>query len=214
MDIPKMVEERVSRKQYGKQILERKFQLPSGEVIDYFNWSGTVVPSIIFPVTTNLEVGALKQFRYGVNEVVIEVPGGCPDFGEAAEEIARKELEEETGYTAEKFAKLGPPLWFEPANCTTPYTPILALGCRKVGEPKLDKTEFAETVIYPLQDWIDKIRSGEVRDSKTVAVTFLALLHLSWGIDASNLAMKLSQWQQVFPRRLIPLSKTAWFQFL
>ncbi len=177
--LPVLIREQVSRKQWGKVIFERQFRLPSGEVIDYFNWGGTTIPSIIFPVTADLKVVALKQFRYGVNEVVIEIPGGCPDLGEATEEIARKELEEETGYTAESFVKLGPPLWFEPANCTTPYAPVLALGCRRVSEPKLDKTEFAETVIYPLLEWINKIRSGEVRDCKTITVTFLALLHLN-----------------------------------
>jgi len=178
MDIPKLVEERVSRKQWGKQILERKFQLPGGEVIDYFNWGGTVIPSIIFPVTEDMKVVALKQFRYGANKILVEIPGGCPYEGETTEEIARKELLEETGFTASKFVKLGSPIWFEPANCITPYAPVLALGCRKIGEPKLDKTEFAEVVIYRLPVWADKIRSGEIRDSKTIAVTFLAMLYL------------------------------------
>ena len=179
MEKPKMIDEQVSRKQWGKQILERKFQLPSGKIADFFVWGGTVVPSIIFPVTKNLEVVALKQFRYGVNEVVIEIPGGCPYEGELAEEIARKELEEETGFTAEKFVKLGPTLWFEPANCITPYMPILATGCRKVCEPHLDETEFAETTLYSLPEWISKIRSGEIRDSKTITITFIALLYLN-----------------------------------
>lgn len=180
MDVPKLVDEQVSQRRWGKQTLERKFQLPSGEVVDYWIWGGTVIPSIIFPVTTDLKVIALKQFRYGVNEVVIEIPGGCPCIGEGTEKVALRELEEETGYTAEKFMKLGSPLWFEPANCTTPYVPILALGCRKVGEPKPDETEFVETVTYSVSDWIGKIQSGEIRDSKTIAITFLALLHLGF----------------------------------
>jgi 8-oxo-dGTP pyrophosphatase MutT (NUDIX family) len=175
-----MVDERVSRKQWGKLILKRKFQLPSGKIEDFFVWGGTVVPSIIFPLTKNLEVVALKQFRYGANEVVIEIPGGCPYEGETAEEIARKELEEETGFTAEKFLKLGSTLLFEPAACITPYMPILATGCRKVCEPHLDQTEFAETILFSLSEWVGKIRSGEIRDSKTIAITFLALFQLGF----------------------------------
>ena len=185
MERPELIEEKESRKQWGKVILERKFRLPSGEVIDYFNWGGTVVPSIIFPITKNHEVVALKQFRYGINDFVIELPGGCPDQKESFEEISRKELMEETGFKVENFIKLGPPLWFDPANCITPYMPVLATGCVKVGEPKPEETEFIEVIIYPIEEWIAKIYSGEVKDSKSIAVTFLALPHL--GIDLSEL---------------------------
>lgn len=178
MEYPKLVEEIISRNQFGKMIIERKFRLPSGKIIDYFNWGGTAMPSIVFAVTPDKEVIALKQFRYGINDIIVELPGGCPLKGDTAEETARKELEEETGYHAESFTVLGPPLWFEPANCTTAYVPILATGCQKVCEPEMDETEFAEVILYSLKDWISKIRNGEIRDSKSIAITFLALPHL------------------------------------
>lgn len=190
MRYPKMVHEEISRKQFGKVIIERKFELPSGKVIDYFNWGGTTIPSIIFPVTPNKEVVALKQFRYGINNIVVELPGGCPFEDETAKEIARKELEEETGYSAESFTNLGPSIWFEPANCTTPYVPILATGCQKICEPQMDETEFAEVILYPLLDWIKKIHDGEIRDSKSIAVTFLALPHL--GVKLTQINNSLS----------------------
>ena len=178
MEYPKMVDEEVSRRQYGKVILERRFQLPGGEIIDYFNWGGTTIPSIVFAVTPNKEVIALKQFRYGINNVVVELPGGCSSENETAKETAHKELKEETGYCAESFTILGPSLWFDPANCITPYVPILATGCRKVCELKVDETEFIEVILYPLLGWISKIHDGEIRDSKSIAITFLALPHL------------------------------------
>ena len=177
---PELIGEQVSRKQWGKVILERQFRLPSGEVIDYFNWGGTVIPSIVFPITENHEVVALKQFRYGINDFVTELPGGCPDQSESFDEISRKELIEETGFRAENFTKLGPSLWFEPANCITPYVPVLATGCVKVGEPKPEETEFIEVFIYSIEEWIAKIYSGEVRDSKSITVTFLALPYLGY----------------------------------
>lgn len=178
MECPKMVDEEISRKKYGKVIVKRKFELPNGKIIDYLLWGGTTVPSIIFSVTPNKEVIALKQFRYAINDVVVELPGGNPNEDETAEEVARKELKEETGYSAESFTILGPSIWFDPASCITPYVPILATGCQKICEPKMDKTEFAEIILYPLSDWINKIYDGEILDSKSIAVTFLALPHL------------------------------------
>lgn len=182
--VPKLLHEVTSRNQWGKVILERKFELPSGKTADFFVWGGTVVPSIIFPVTPRGKVVALRHFRYAANEVVIELPGGCPYEGETAEEIARKELEEETGFTAERFVKLGPPLWFEPASCITPYTPILAVGCTRTGDPHLDETEIAEPVVYPIAEWITMISRGEIRDSKSIAITFLALPHVGYEVRA------------------------------
>jgi len=184
MEYPKMIDERVSRKKYGKVIVERRFQLPNRKVIDYFVWGGTTIPSIVFPVTPNNKVIALGQFRYAINDVLVELPGGCLSRGRTAtaEETARNELKEETGYRAMSFRTLGQPIWIDPANCVTPFIPVLATGCQKVSEPNLDETEFAEVILYSLQDWISKIHDGKILDSKSIATTFLALPHLGVGI--------------------------------
>jgi len=185
LTVPKLVREEVIRDQWGKVVLERTFQLPTGEE-RFLVWGGKVTPSIIFPITRDENVVAVREFRYGANEFVIQLPGGCPAEHESAEATASKELEEETGFRAERFVRLGKrPLWFEPTACITPYVPLLALGCRKTGEPKLDKTEILEPVLFPLADWITKIHSGEIRDSKSIAVTFLALAELGWKVGRS-----------------------------
>lgn len=160
--------------------MERQFRLPGGKIIDYFNWGSVANPIIVFPLTQDNKVVAIRQFRYGANEVLIEFPGGCPDKGEAT---PLKELEEETGYSAESFVKLGPARWFEPAECLTSYIPLLALGCKKTGKSKLDETEFIKTFVIPLPEWIAMIHRGEILDSKTIAITFLALLHLGIKLD-------------------------------
>ncbi len=50
------------------------------------------IPSIVFAVTPNKEVIALKQFRYGINNVVVELPGGCPSEDETIEKPPAKNL--------------------------------------------------------------------------------------------------------------------------
>lgn len=176
---PELLAERDIIEKYGKRILERDFKFPSGEVEDFLCWGGKTIPVIIFPLTKNNEVVVVRQFRYAGNEFTLEIPGGNPDLlTEGAEEAGRREFEEETGYTAEEFIKLGgPPIWFDPASCVTPFVPILALGCQKTKEPKLDKREIGAITIVPIKKWVEMIRQGKVCDSKTIATTFLALLY-------------------------------------
>ena len=179
---PQVVSVNVLYKKYGKIVVEKTFLLPNGETIEYLLWGGAIVPSIIFPVVfteTGVHVLALRHFRYGANAFVVEVPGGCPNSGEDFERVTRRELREETGYEAEKIVRLGgsEPIWFEPAACNTPYIPVLALGCKKVGEPKPTADEVVETLLIPFKEWKQMIRDGRVRDGKTIALTMSAILY-------------------------------------
>ena len=179
---PQVVSENVLYEKYGKVVVEKTFLLPNGETIEYLLWGGAIVPSIIFPVVyaeTGVHVLALRHFRYGANAFVVEVPGGCPKNDENFKQTAQRELLEETGYEAEKIIRLGgsEPIWFEPAACNTPYIPVLALGCMKVGEPKPTADEVVETLLIPFTEWKEMIRDGRVRDGKTITLTMLAILY-------------------------------------
>lgn len=136
-----------------------------------------IVPSIVFPITEKGEVIAVKQFRYGANRLILELPGGCPENNESFEETAKKELLQETGYQAEEIIRLSKPLWFEPTACLNPYMPLLAINCKKIKELQLDETEILEVSVIPLEKWFSKIFSGEISDSKSIATTLLALPH-------------------------------------
>lgn len=182
--IPELVRTEVIIDKYGKQVVERYFRCPDGQIREFIVWGGTVVPSIILPITKDGKVVALKQFRYAANEFVIELPGGCPERGEGFEETAKKELLEETGYVAQTVVRLiESTIWFEPAACLTPYVPLLALGCQKKQEPHPDSTEVLKVLLFNLSEWISMILKGEVRDSKTITTTFLALPHLGYKLS-------------------------------
>src|SRR3989338_3346225 len=121
---PKLIGEVTEIAKWGKVVATRTFEQPDGKQDEFLVWGGKkgdqfVVPSIIFPVTDKEEVIAIRQFRYGANEFVLEIPGGCPDGKEGFEGIVRRELLEEAGYEVGELRKLGEPLWFEPAACWT-----------------------------------------------------------------------------------------------
>jgi ADP-ribose pyrophosphatase len=166
---------------YGKVILTRFFADPDGKTRDFLLWGGKVAPAIILVVTAAKKVMALRIFRRAANKSIIEIPGGNPKAGEKMEDCALREILEETGCIPKKLIHIGPSIWFDPASCIIPFEPYLALGCKQTREQEISQTEIQEgTKIIPLRisEWIKMIYRGEVPDSKSIAVTFLAIPHL------------------------------------
>ncbi len=177
MNIPEIDHEKILIERYGKVILERYFSDPDGETRDFLLWGGKTPPVIVLPLTPEKKVIALLQFRRGANECILEIPGGGTNPKEDILVSAGRELTEETGYVADKLTKLGKPIWLDPASCFTPFMPVLATDCKKDGEQKLDETEKMEIgglLLIDWTDWLKMIYEGDICDSKTIAVTFLA----------------------------------------
>lgn len=186
---PLIKDERViEENKYGKKVMYRDFEYPDGTVHDFLIWGDVreINPSMAFALTEKNEVIAIRQFRPAANEIVIEIPGGCTNGGEDPTVVARRELLEETGYEASDVIPLMTRMWPEPASCFTSFGLFLALGCRKVAETKHDEVELMEVIVVPLNEWIDMIHRGEIRDGKTITATFLALPHLGLEIKAKN----------------------------
>lgn len=167
---------------YGKEMIEQKYVLPNGITDSFVMFRAKTAPAaaIVFPLTSEMEVVAVNQFRYGADEVIIEIPGGNPKGLESPEEIISAELAEETGYRPKKVIVMNSnrKYWFDPASMRAWYVPVLALGCEKVGEPNPDPTESLETIVIPIDKWLSMIRNGEITDSKTITLTMLAMFDL------------------------------------
>ena len=130
----------------------------------------------VIPVTDDGLVVMERQYRYPVDEVILEIPAGKLDTkDEDHEEAARRELEEETGYHAKELIPLGK---FYPACAYSDETiwMYLAKGLEK-GNRHLDEDEFLDVELIPLQDLVKQVLAGEIPDAKTQIAILKAAAH-------------------------------------
>jgi 8-oxo-dGTP pyrophosphatase MutT (NUDIX family) len=106
--------------------------------IDSVDWVNVV------PVTPAGEIVMVRQYRHGLREVTLEIPGGMVDPGETPQQAAARELLEETGHRAQRIEPLGS-VNPNPALFGNRLFAFAAHGCEKVAEVANESTE--ETVV-------------------------------------------------------------------
>lgn len=146
-----------------------RVRLPDGEMAirEYIRHPGAVV---ILPLFDDGTVLLERQFRFPVNRIFLEFPAGKIDRGEETLDSAKRELAEETGYTASD--------WY---YVTTIHNAIgysdeqlvvyLAKGLH-AGKARPDEEEFVQTFKAPVSGLLEWVRSGTITDVKTVIGTF------------------------------------------
>ena len=120
----------------------------------------------VIPVTESNEVIMERQYRYPLDNVIWEIPAGKLDAPDEDRLSAiRRELREETGYTADEWTDLGA---FHPAPAYSDefITMYMARGLHK-GERHLDADEFLDVHTVPLKDLVEQVMSGAISDAKT-----------------------------------------------
>ena len=150
-------------------------QLPNGhsatrEVIRHVGAVGVI------PVTDDGKVIIERQFRYPLDQVITEIPAGKLDsFTEDRLSAAKRELEEETGYTAEHWLDIGD---YYPAAAYSDerITLYLARGLRQ-GQRHLDEDEFLNFEAVPLSELVTDVLEGRITDGKT-QVAILKAAHI------------------------------------
>lgn len=164
-----------SRYQFPKFRID-SCELPSGKpykayVFEFDSWANVVA------LTKNNEVVLVKQYRHGVQEVLLELPGGVVDNGENPLEGAKRELMEETGYSAGSIIEVGR-LYPNPAIQQNTLYCYLALDVELTGVQHLDEAEEIEVHLVPLDELVEMVRQGKFLHALNVAVLFQALAQL------------------------------------
>lgn len=140
-------------------------RLPNGKLAtrEYMSHPGAVG---VVPFLDRDTVVMVRQYRHPVGEVTLELPAGKLDARESVLSCIKRELAEETGYTARKFTPLIR-YWPTPAFADEVLHLYVATGLKE-GRMNADEDEFLEVVRLPFKRAVEMVRRGEIRDSKTV----------------------------------------------
>ncbi len=146
-----------------------KVKLPDGKTAyrEYIKHPGAVVILPLFPDGTVL---LERQFRYPLHKAIIEFPAGKLDPDEDPLACAKRELREETGYTADSW-RFVTTIHNAVAYSDEHLEIYLAQGLH-LGQPELDDGEFLEPFRIPLSELMEAVRLGQVTDVKTVIGAF------------------------------------------
>jgi len=125
---------------------------------------------VVVPLLDNGDVILVRQYRYPLNKYILELPAGKLEPSEDPLAAAKRELQEETGYTADNYEKLTA-MYTTPGFCNEVLHIYLATGLKESEHGQnLDEGEQSLTVEYlPLSTVVEMIERGEIADSKTIA---------------------------------------------
>lgn len=157
-------------------------RLPDGATAtrEYIHHPGAVaIMALLDDGTLLLE----RQYRHPVRQVVLEIPAGKIDPGEDLLECARRELLEETGYTAREWARAGS--LHVAVGCSDEVIHLFFARGLQRGAQQLDEGEFIELTTVAEAELDAMAARGEITDSKTL----FALQWLQrWRAGAWNLS--------------------------
>lgn len=190
-DYPQLTEIKTA----SEEILKGNFLHAMRDAVQLPDGSHSTREYIIHPgavmIVAQLDDGRLvleRQYRYPVQAVMIEFPAGKLDAGEESLACARRELVEETGYTARQWAKAG--VLHPVISYSTEFIDIWFARDLSPGERKLDAGEFLDVFTAPPAELFAWCRSGEVTDAKTLtgALWLQNVLSGAWALDWQTLA--------------------------
>jgi ADP-ribose pyrophosphatase len=155
---------RRDRVRFSRDDVEHDFH-----VIESTDWVNIV------PLTSGGDVVLVRQFRHGIGDCTLEIPGGMVDPGETPLVAARREMVEESGYDSPHIEAVGC-IHPNPAIQNNRCHSFVALDAEHRHVPTFDSTEETEVVLVPLARIPDLIRAGDITHALViVAFHWLAL---------------------------------------
>jgi ADP-ribose pyrophosphatase len=163
-------------------VLRDTVRLPDGgsDTREYVVHPGAVM---VVPMLDDGRVVLERQYRHPMGRVMVEFPAGKLDAGEDTWTCGRRELLEETGYTAREWARAG--VLHPVISYSTEFIDIWFARGLQLQQRHLDAGEFLEVFTATLDELLAWCRDGQVTDAKTLSAA-LWLQNLrsgDWALD-------------------------------
>jgi ADP-ribose pyrophosphatase len=130
--------------------------------------------ALAVPVTPEGKLILVRQYRFAVGGRVLEFPAGTVELNEDPQDTIKREIEEETGYRAHKWQKLGDFI-LAPGYSDEIIYAFLAQDLEKLEKPpEQDEDEDIETEFFTPEELEKAILEGEPIDAKSISSFFLA----------------------------------------
>lgn len=151
------------------KVFEDKVKLPNGLKLDYYRVEKIPVV-VILPLISD-KILLVKQYRYPIKLVSLELPAGHMRNDETPKDCAIRELKEETGYLAGKIEKL---LSYHPSTEYSDqiYHIFIAVDLKE-GKTDREKYEIMGVELLEKEKVIEKILKGEITDGRTITAIFI-----------------------------------------
>lgn len=153
------------------QIFEDAVRLPNGREAsrEYVKHPGATA---VVAIANDGRIAMVRQYRYPVGKVTLEIPAGKLDAGEEPLVCAKRELKEETGYVAERWTKLTSLL-------TTPGFTDEVIHLYKADKMHFDQAcpdedEFIHMDLYTPEELRQMIADETIVDAKTIVALLMA----------------------------------------
>ena len=137
--------------------------------LDIIEHGGAVT---MLPVDSHGQIWFIRQYRHAAGKVLLELPAGSTEVGEAAETSAHREIREEIGMGARELKKLGS-FYLAPGYSTEYLTIYLARGLYEAPLEQ-DEDEMIEIEKISIAQAYKLAESGQIEDAKTLATLLLA----------------------------------------
>jgi len=155
---------------HQKQVLPDKGVTPADfYVLNAPEWINVIA------ITEEQEVVLVEQYRHGIDETTLEIPGGMVDEGEEPLDAAKRELVEETGFSSQNWEKLGETS-SNPAILSNFTHIYLARDCSKTEAQHTDGHEDIAVHTVPISRFMELSESGVIHHSIVLAAVAKLLL--------------------------------------
>jgi ADP-ribose pyrophosphatase len=152
-------------------------ELPNGTIIEGYFVRESRGFAIAVALTPERRIVLVRQYKHGIGRVVLEMPAGMIDAGEAPDACVIRELAEETGYAGDP-PRLLRSLYADPTSSNASFHVFLIENAAPKFAQSLDPTEEIAIETTTIEDFSNAARDGRICSGSQVAAAYIALDHI------------------------------------